>query len=182
MLRFVMLIMFATGSAQAATWQVVPALSKLSFQGTYEGEAFDGRFQRFTPTIAFDAADAAKIAIDTSVDLASVDTQNQERDDALTSTEFFDTARFPKARFTTTACRGAAPRFTCDATLTIRGKQRPLKFPFTWTANADGTARLTARVTLNRLDFDVGTGDWADTELIENAVRVSVDLRLKPKP
>jgi hypothetical protein len=34
---------------------------------------------------------------------------------------------------------------------------------------------------LKRLQFDVGTGDWTDTSLIGDDVKVHVDLALRPK-
>ena len=182
MIRHALILLLAAAPLHAATWQAVPAKSKLTFQASYEGEAFEGRFATFTPTVAFDAADPAKISITALVDVTSVDTRNQERDDALKSQEFFAASSYPQARFATKSCSGKAPEFSCEAKLAIRNRERPIAFPFTWTANADGTATLAANVSLNRLDFDVGTGDWADTALIPNAVKVTVELRLAPAP
>ena len=181
MTRYVLMLLL-TFPVHAATWQPVPGKGKLTFQASYEGEAFEGRFAKFTPTVAYDAADPAKIAIAATVDLASVDTQMQERDDALKSLEFFGVSTYPQARFATTGCKGKAPKYECGAKVTIRDRTRKIRFPFTWTPRADGGATLAAKVTLNRLDFDVGSGDWADTALIANEVKVSVELDLKPAP
>ena len=176
------LLLLWAGSSQAATWRPLAGQDKLTFAAKYEGEAFQGRFAKFTPTVEFDAADAAKISIAATIELASVDTQMQERDDALKSLEFFGVSSFPQARFATTSCKGKAPSYSCEATLTLRDRTRKISFPFTWTQRADGGATLAAVVTLNRLDFDVGTGDWADTALIANEVKVTVELGLKPVP
>ena len=182
MTRYAIPLLLLACPLHAATWQAVPGEGKLTFQASYEGESFEGRFAKFTPSVVFDAADPAKIAIETTVDLASVDTQMQERDDALKSLEFFGVSTWPQARFATKACNGKAPKYSCEATLTIRDRTRAIVFPFTWTPRAGGGATLTAEVSVNRLDFDVGTGDWADTAMIANAVKVSVELGLKPAP
>ena len=42
------------------------------------------------------------------IDLASIDTGEPERDEQLRSAEFFDVARFPRARFVSTAVRAQA--------------------------------------------------------------------------
>jgi polyisoprenoid-binding protein YceI len=73
-----------------------------------------------------------------------------------------------------------ATHFEADATLTIRDKTVALKFPFAFEPNADG-ARLKARVTLDRLAFGIGSGDWADASMIGHQVEVNVDLSLVRK-
>ncbi len=73
-----------------------------------------------------------------------------------------------------------ATHFEADATLTLRDKTVALKFPFNFEPNADG-ARLKAKVTLDRLAFGIGTGDWADESMIGHQVEVNVDLSLVKK-
>ena len=168
--------LLASTSAHAAEYTM--RAGTLTFSGQQQGEAFEGRFDRFAPAIQFDAAQLATSKLDVSIDLASADTQNSERDDTLKGSDFFAIADFPKARFVTTAMRAIdATHFEADATLTIRDKSVALKFPFTFEANADG-ARLKATVTLDRLAFDLGTGDWADESMIGRQVEVNVDLSL----
>jgi polyisoprenoid-binding protein YceI len=169
------------GPAFAVDYAVVPDKSVLRFIGDYEGESFEGGFGRFTATVSIDPANAGNTKLAAEIDVASANTENEERDQTLATAEFFDAAKFPKATFRTLACRGAAPSFTCDAELTIRDRTQKLAFPFTLTPQADGGARLEADVVLKRLAFDVGTGDWADTALIGDDVRVHIDLMLKPK-
>lgn len=181
MRSLVLAVALAAGPAAAVDYAVVPEQSVLRFIAEYEGEPFEGGFGRFTATISIDAATAAGTRIVAEIDVASANTENEERDQTLATEEFFDTARFPKAMFRTLACRGTAPSWTCDAELTIRDRTRKLVFPFTLTPRPDGSARLEADVVLQRLAFDVGTGDWADTALIGDAVKVHVDLMLKPK-
>lgn len=153
----------------------------LKFSGQQQGEAFEGRFDTFTPVIQFDAAALAASKLDVSIDLASADTRNSERDDTLKGSDFFAIADFPKARFVTQAIRAVdATHFEADATLTIRDKTVALKFPFAFEPNADG-ARLKARVTLDRLAFGIGSGDWADASMIGHQVEVNVDLSLVRK-
>ena len=164
--------------AAAVDYAVVPDKSVLRFIAEYEGESFEGGLGRVTATVSIDGA-GTRITAD--IDVASANTENEERDQTLATAEFFDTAKFPKATFRTLACRGAAPSFTCDAELTLRDRTQKLAFPFTLTPQADGSARLEADVVSKRLAFDVGTGDWADTALIGDDVKVHVDLTLKPK-
>ena len=165
----------------AAEWTLVPAGSKLAFAGTAQGEAFEGQFERFEARVSFDPGNAALGAIEADIDVASVDSANAERDETLVGAEFFAVDRFPKAQFRAGACKALAPpQFECAAKLTIRDKSVDLPFRFTWTPDAGG-AKLHAEVKIDRLAFDVGTGDWADEEMVAREVRVTVDLALTAK-
>jgi polyisoprenoid-binding protein YceI len=58
-----------------------------------------GSFRRWGGTILLSDGDLAKSSVHVWVDLASVDTQDLERDAQLRSPEFFDVAHFPRATF-----------------------------------------------------------------------------------
>ena len=175
--------LFASIQAVASEWKTDAARSRLEFVATAQGSAFTGRFKRFTPRVRFDPTNPASASFDVAIELASVDTANAERDEALPTPDFFWTEKFPRARFAATGCRalGAAGRFQCRGALTLRGKSRRIAFPFTWSGDAR-TARLSASVPLNRLDFGVGTGDWADPSTIGHRVDVKVALVLLAIP
>jgi polyisoprenoid-binding protein YceI len=165
--------------SNAADWKQ-QAGSTLAFAGTQQGEAFSGQFRRFDSSISFDPANLASARFDVSIDVTSADSANSERDETMLGAEFFDSARFPKAHFVTTSFRQVAPgKFEADATLTIRDKSMALKFPFTWSGDAK-SAELKAKVTLDRLAFNVGSGEWEDEETVGHKVEVDVHLKLAP--
>lgn len=179
----VLVVLLATSAAaRAAEYVADPARSSLTFSGTQDGEPFDGRYRSFDARVAVDDATGLPTGITARIDVTSADTRNAERDQTLGTSEFFDYARFPSARFRTLACRSAAPEPACDAELTIRDRTRPLRFPFTWTMQPDGRAKLEASVVVKRLQFDVGSGDWADTTMIGDDVTVRISLVLGRRP
>ncbi len=154
----------------------------LGFSGMQQGERFEGRFERFGPSIRFDATDLAASRFDVWIELASANTDNEERDEALKGEDFFAIGAFPKARFVTGAMRAIdATHFEADATLTIRDRTVAIKFPFAFEPASEG-ARLTAKVTLDRLAFGLGAGDWASEDDIGHQVEVRVDLELSRAP
>lgn len=164
------------GQAQAAAWRVLPG-STLGFSGSYEGEPFEGRFARFTPRIEFDPARLSAARFEVSIQLASADTRNEERDELLLGSGFFNSAKSPTARYQATRFRAlGGNRFVAEGTLSLNGISKPVALAFTWTPGA--TAVLDGHATVRRLDFAVGTGEWADLALLPNEVRVSTRLRL----
>lgn len=168
-------------TVQAAGWQKAEGAT-LGFKGSYQGETFEGRFERFTPTITFDPVALDDAGIEVDVDIASAKTGVADYDSTMQDTEFFDSKQFPGARFVANAFRKTGEdTYEADAQLTIRDKTVPIVFPFRFVVEGEG-ARLTSTLTLKRLDFDVGTGDWTDTSLIANDVEVKVDLPLTRSP
>lgn len=170
-------LLFATVSAWASDWRAGPERS-LTFAGAYMGEGFDGRFERFEPVIRFDPAALENARFEVQVDVASARTGNEEYDSTLHGEEFFDSRNHPQALFIARTFRSTGPdTFEADGELTLHGKTVRVPFPFKFVIDGD-SARLSAEVTLKRLDFDIGTGDWADTDLVANEVKVAVDLAL----
>lgn len=163
-------------SANAADYTALPE-STLGFSASFQGENFDGKFTRFTPQIRFDPTKLATSRFDVRIQLASANTRNDERDQMLHSSEFFDSARQPEARFIATRFRAlGGNRYAADGTLSLHGVSKPVALSFTWTAGAKPV--LSGEATLKRLDFGVGMGDWADTELLPNQVKVKTRLAL----
>lgn len=153
--------------------------SRLGFASSYMGEAFEGRFPRFTALVSFDPAAPQACRFEVQVTLAGADTDVEERDEMLQAPEFFDSAGHPTATWRASRCRaGADGGFVAEGTLSLRGASHPVPLRFRWTAGA--TPVLEGEATVDRLAFGVGSGDWADTELLPAPVRVSTRLLLAP--
>lgn len=174
---------FAAPVAPAAsappTW-THGAGSTLGFASSYDGESFEGRFARFSTRLHFDPASVSG-HFEVLIDLASASTENDERDEVLLGADFFNTAALPQARYQATQFRKLADgRFVADGTLSLRGVSKPVPLSFRWTPGAAPVLEGTASVP--RLAFGVGLGDWDDTEVLPDEVRVTTRLVLQPKP
>lgn len=164
--------------AAAQTWQVDPAHSTLTFTNTYQNVEYTGQFRRFTAAIDYAPADLAHAKFDVTVDIASLDTRNSERDHTALGIDFFDATKFPSAHFVTTAFHKAANGVVlADGTLTLRGVTRPVTLTVKFVPHG-GNATLDVTAQLKRLDFGIGTGQWADPSMIGNGVTVHGHLLL----
>lgn len=149
--------------------------SSLTFATQYEGEVFSGRFPSFTTRLSFDPQQLATAKLDVTIPLAGVTTANNDRDSELKGSAFFSVAKFPQARYTATKFRSlGGNQYAADGTLSLRGVSQPVTLTFTWTPGAQPV--LSGKATVKRLDFGVGSGDWADTDLIPNEVAVSTKV------
>lgn len=167
--------------ALAKTWQVDRAHSNLTFTNTYQSVEYAGQFRRFEAVIDYDPNDLAHAKFDVSVDITSLDTQNSERDQTALGADFFDTAKFPKAHFTTTAFHKAADgKVIADGVLTLRGVSKPVALAVSFKPDGN-TATLDVTAQMKRLDFGIGTGQWADPSMIGNGVAVHGHLQLQAR-
>lgn len=163
---------------RAADYVQAPG-STLAFAGTYQGEAFAGRFPGFTTRLTFDPKQLAGARLDVAIPLATATAGNPDYDGELRGAAFFNAGKFAQARYVATRFRAlGGNQYAADGTLTLRGVSKPVTLAFTWTPGAAPV--LAGKATVRRLDFGVGAGEWADTGLIPNAIAVSTRVVLAP--
>ena len=173
-----------TGAAQAAPscWIPVPEQSAIGFSVNQAGAPLQGVFKSYTASLCLDPAGKGNMRVD--VDTASADTEVPELDDALKDEDFFDVARWPKATFQSESMQSMGPgQYAVIGKLTIRDVTREIRVPFTWQPAADGkSAKLTAHMSIQRLDYKVGQGQWADPKWVGNQVDLDFTVVFKPAP
>lgn len=176
LLPLVLLLVAAPLSAASFTFDA--STSELGFIGDYGGEPVPGKFKVFSGTVDFDLAKPLATRFSTEIDVASLDTDYSDRDDTLRGEEFFDTAKHPQASYASSGdCTAAGGKLSCPGTLTLRGVTKPVALEIT--PLADGRI-IEGKATVDRSQFRVGSGDWADPESIAHAVTITFRLKLAP--
>jgi polyisoprenoid-binding protein YceI len=120
-----------------------------------------GSFNEFTGTGYFDAEDPSRSHLELTIQAASIDTRNADRDAHLRGNDFFDMATYPEIKFVSTSVEPideSAYRVTGD--LTIKGTTKPVTIDFEITGSAVdpwGNFRLglEGEVTVNRKDWGI---------------------------
>jgi polyisoprenoid-binding protein YceI len=170
-----------TGSAHAANYvQAKGTGSTLTFSGKYQGDAFNGRFPGFATVFSFDPAKLEGARLTVVIPLISATAGNPDYESELRGSAFFDSKKFPQARYTATKFRSlGGNKYAADGTLSLRGVSKPVTLTFTWAAGTQPTLAGTAVV--KRLDFGVGGGDWADTGVIPNEIQIATKVVFQPK-
>lgn len=173
------LLVLGLAAYAAGPWALQPKGSTITFIGKQAGADFEGNFDKFTADIKFDAKDLAGSRFDIKIEMGSVNSRDQERDDTLKTPDLFDTKRFPAARYVTEKFTDkGAGKFAATGKLTLRDKTRDVPIEFTFKSTpAGGTLQGTAAI--KRLDFGVGQGEWQDTSTVANDVRIRFLLLLK---
>jgi polyisoprenoid-binding protein YceI len=171
----------AADAAGVTHYVLDPAKSSLEFTFLQAGAQNKGRFTRFQVAFDFAADNLAASRLDVTIDVKSVDTGDQERDDTLRGDDLFAVAKFPQAHFAAGQVAKTASGYEAVGKLTIRGVTHDARVPFTFrTATENGAAvgYMTGKTSVRRLDYGVGQGDWKATDQVGNDVVVSFMLRL----
>ena len=107
-------------------WQIDPGHTEAAFIGRhFMLTKVRGRFTGVTGTIVV-ADEPGESTVEVTIDMASVESGSQARDDHLRSADFFDTARHPTAAFCGRAAEWQGTQGLLAGDLTIRGITRPV--------------------------------------------------------
>lgn len=161
-----------------------PAKSSLEFTFLQAGAQNKGRFKTFQVTMDFSADALAASRLEVTIEMKSVDTGDQERDDTLRSADLFAVSKFPQAHFSAAQINRTAAGYEAVAKLTIRGVTHDARVPFTFrtaTENGAQVGYMSGRTSVRRLDYGVGQGDWQATDQVGNEVGVAFSLRLSAR-
>lgn len=169
-------------SQPLADWTVASG-GRLGFTARWNGEAVDGRFGRWRAAIRFSPDDLAKSQIRVTVDLASADTGDGQRDDSLKSSDFFDVGAHPSATFVARDVRHlGGDRYEARGSLDLRGVSKPATVRFTLRIDGD-RARVAGTARIDRTAFGVGQGEWAATDAIAGGVEIAFSFTAtRPAP
>ena len=168
----------ADGAARA--WQIDPAHSEVRFTVRKLGfEDVTGVFRESEGEIRYDPANPGASSIQWRVRVASVKTDESNRDESLRGQDYFDAARHPHLAF---ASRAVRPRsdgsLEVSGEITIRGVTRPLSIVVRPRSTATGPAFETD-FEVDRYDFGVVGGSVLG-RLISRQVRVHIVAATAP--
>jgi len=150
---------FVSSYAQSTGHSFLPADdgSTISFKIKNFGFNNQGTFKGLHGTITWDPQNVAADSFDVSIDAASVNTDNDMRDNHLRKDTYFDVEKYPRIRLVSTAVsvvdRNGHYKFT--GKLTIKGTTKEISFPFLATPAGDDYI-FKGAFTINRREFDVG--------------------------
>ncbi|HEX3761266.1 MAG TPA: YceI family protein [Kofleriaceae bacterium] len=108
------------------TYELDPVHSHLGFSVRHMMVSQQrGQFQGVTGTLTLDGEDLSKSRVEITIDVATINTNNTDRDNHLRSGDFFDVANHPKMTFVSRAVKVQSDgELQVTGDLTIRGTTR----------------------------------------------------------
>lgn len=120
-----------------------------------------GSFNAFTGTASIDGTDPSKSSVSVTIDAASIDTRNADRDGHLRGNDFLDLETYPEITFASTSIsQSGDDAFDVTGDLTIKGVTKEITVPFSFEGTATdpfGNSRVgfEGSTTINRKDYGV---------------------------
>ena len=144
------------------TYTLDPAHTRIGFVARHAMVTkVRGSFDEFAGTAVLDGANPANSRVEVTIEAASIDTRNAQRDEHLRSNDFLAMQEYPKITFASTGVRQAGENtFEVTGDLTIKGVTNEITIPFEFEGAATdpfGNQRVgfEGSVTINRRDYGV---------------------------
>ncbi len=159
---FILMAVSALG-VTAQTWSVDKEHSKLGFSITHLMISnVEGSFRVFDAKIVSEREDFSDAVVELTADIASIDTDNEMRDDHLKSPDYFDAAKFSQAVFKSTSFRKVVDRkYKLGGNLTMHGVTKFVELDVTFNGTTvhpytkKTVAGFKVSGTIRRTDFNI---------------------------
>jgi len=162
-------------------WNVDKTHAKIGFMATHMMLSdVDGNFRKFDASVIASKDDFTDAIFDITIDAASVNTDNEMRDNILKSDYFFNAAKYPQITFKSTSIKKLdAKKYKVIGNLTMNGviKQETFDLLLRGVGNEIMTHKpvvgFNVTGTINRNDFGIGKSAPATMVSEEIELRVS---------
>lgn len=151
----------AAPKVETGKWTIDKAHSSVKFTVTHMVVSeVEGSFKLFDGSMENSKADLSDAKINFTVDVNSIDTDNEKRDGHLKSDDFFSAEKYPSMKFTSTSLKPAGEnKYKLEGNLTIREVTKPVVFDVVYggSAAANGSTKLGFKATtkINRFDYNL---------------------------
>ena len=148
-----------TAPIAVGTWAIDPVHSSIEFSVRHlMVSKVRGKFETFSGAITV-AADGTP-SVNAEIEVNSLNTGNEQRDNHVKSADFFDAEHFPVATFVSNAVRPKGDDYILDGNLTLKGVTRPVSLDLEFNGVNAGMGQgevsgYEASVVLNRKDFGI---------------------------
>lgn len=174
------------GYTAAEKWDIDMGHSGIYFDARHTYATVRGYFDDFSGTFITDLKNTNDSRVEFSVNVDSINTNNTKRDNHLRSADFFDVQKYPNMTFKSnrvTHVKGNS--YILEGDLTIKGITKRTTIPFTYYGVRENplkkgqlVAGFEADFTINRLDYNVGTGKLYKIGAVANEVRIVIALEV----
>lgn len=153
-----LLVGLPTASGQTLTQ--IDSKTTIGFKIKNLGFNVTGSFEDVTIKGEFDKNNLSESYFHGTLQVASIDTDNNKRDNHLRSADYFEVEKYPDITLKTTSItKKSGEEYNLKAVLKIKKTTKRISFPATITEK-NGVLTLTADFKINRLDYGVGDSSW----------------------
>jgi polyisoprenoid-binding protein YceI len=156
--------------------------SSVNFGFRQMGVASEGRFNRFNAQLVFDPAKLSQAKATFEIYVDSIDTGSKEGDDEVVGKLWFNAKMFPVASFVSTGIKALGGNsYVASGKLSIKGKTLAVTTPVTFLSEGK-RGIFDGAFVINRLDYAIGEGLWADVGTVANAIQIKFHIVVNVSP
>lgn len=165
-------------------WEIDKDHTSIYFDVRHTYATVRGLFEDFSGTLVLDPDNPGASSIELTVGVTSINTHIAQRDNHLRSDDFFAADKFPVMTFKSTDVKPVkGNRYIITGNLTIKDVTKKIEVPFTYYGMKENplkkgrmVAGFEADFVINRLDYHVGNGQFADMGVVGKEVRIVVTI------
>ncbi len=177
------------GLAAANTYTIDPVHSDVSFKVRHLVSKVSGQFTEYDGTIVADFENLDTSSVVFTINAASIDTKNEDRDKHLRSGDFFDVETYPEITFTSSKItRSGADSFAVTGTLTMHGVAKTVTLPVTFLGEVkdpwgNTKAGFETETTIDRKDYGIIWNKALDAGgmILGDEVEITINLQMQKK-
>jgi polyisoprenoid-binding protein YceI len=185
-LSFAVVALLSTSAFAQSKWSVDPVHSNVRFTVPHLViSEVEGSFKKFNGSFTASKADFTDAAINFTIDVNSIDTDNEARDKHLKADDFFNAEQFPTASFKSTSFKKVSGnKYKLAGNLTIRNVTKPITFDVVYGGTAkDGygntKAGFKATTVINRFDYGLKWNALTEAGGATVGQDITLDLKLQ---
>jgi polyisoprenoid-binding protein YceI len=178
---FALLALPFTAGAEQTTWTVDPTHSNVGFSVRHFLTQVPGEFNDFEGTIVYDAENPSSSSVDVTVQAASIDTDNEQRDGHLKSDDFFAVEQHPTLTFKSKkVAKLGADKLSVTGDLTIRGTTKEVTIPVEVLGVIGDKAGFATEFVIDRQEYGVQWNRALDNggTILSDEVKIRLDFEV----
>lgn len=181
------LVAVVAGASAADKYTVDPVHSSVEFSVKHMVITnVKGTFDKFDAVIMYDPENIENSSVDVSIDVSSINTKDDKRDEHLRSADFLDASNHPEITFKSDAIKKKGEGYVAIGTLTIRGVSKKIELPFELNGPVTSpwgqvVLGIEAEFELNRKEYNVNWNKTLDNGGLIAGDDVKVEINLEAK-
>jgi len=170
--------------AVAGNWAIDPSHSVMNFKVRHIFSKAGGSFHTWEGMLQFDGTDPASLGAEVIIQTASINTDNEGRDEHLRSEDFFNVEEFPTIIFVSKKTEQRDGQWVLVGDFTMLGVTKEVEIPFEFYGSGKNpwgktVAGFAGSVTINRKDFGMNWNKALDAGGAILGENVVIDLEIE---